>query len=145
MSVVSREPIFAAIFALAKNATTFQTASRVLANPDQLMAAACPALYQEQVEQIPTRKLGTGLPTKYKFGVRLWIVVDAGADQNIVPTTLLNNAQDALEAALAPVREGERQTLGGLVYDAGIVDKIEVHEGVFGGKSLAIVPVEILV
>ena len=65
-------------------------------------------------------------------------------DEATQPATVLNPLLDAIEAAPAPGGEGTVQTLGGLAEHAWIAGKIETDEGVLGGQTVAIVPVEIL-
>lgn len=142
---MSREAIFAALFNLAKSSSGFQTTSRTLVNPDGIDIAALPALLQEQGEQITQKKVGTGMPSKWQYRASLWIVVAQGEDQNAIPATMLNNALDALELALQAPTVGGLQTLGGLVYDCIISDKIQIHEPTLGSKAIAIVPILILV
>ncbi|HLJ52130.1 MAG TPA: hypothetical protein VKT24_02020 [Rhizomicrobium sp.] len=136
---MTREPIYAALFALLSAAAPFVTASRRLRHWSDVGPAEQPALFVVQKSETAERR--AGLPAKWRASVDVYVYAHAPDDQ-AAPSTSLNPLLDAIEAALAPV--SAIQTLGGLVAHAWIAGKIETDEGVLGGQAVAIVPVEIL-
>lgn len=137
---MTREPVYAALFALLSGATSFVTASRRLRHWSDVGPAEQPALFVVQKSETAERK--AGLPAKWHALVDIYVYAHAPDDET-APATVLNPLLDAIETALAP--QGAVQTLGGLAAHAWIAGKIETDEGVLGGQTVAIVPVEILV
>lgn len=138
---MTREPVYAALFALLSGAAPFVTASRRLRHWSDVGPAEQPALFVVQKSETAERR--AGLPAKWRASVDVYIYAHA-PDDATSPATVLNPLLDAIEAALAPAG-GAVQTLGGLASHAWIAGKIETDEGVLGGQAVAIVPVEILV
>jgi len=138
---MTREPIYAALFALLSGAAPFVTASRRLRHWSDVGPAEQPALFVVQKSETAERK--AGLPAKWRALVDVFVYVHA-PDDTTAPATVLNPLLDAIELALA-LAGGAVQTLGGLAAHAWIAGKIETDEGVLGGQAVAIVPVEILV
>jgi hypothetical protein len=140
---MNREPVYAALFALLADAAPFVTTSRRLRHWSDVGPAEQPALFM--VQKSETADPVKGLPTKWKALVDLYLYVQS-TDTDTAPASLLNPLLDAIEAALAPgVNAGGVQTLGGLALHAWIAGKIETDEGVLGGQTVAIVPIELLV
>jgi hypothetical protein len=137
---MTREPIYAALFALLSGAADFVTASRRLRHWSDVGPAEQPALFV--VQKSETAEAKAGLPPKWRALVDVYVYAHA-PDETTAPATVLNPLLDAVEAALAP--SGAVQTLGGLVSHVFITGKIETDEGVLGGQAVAIVPIEILV
>lgn len=137
---MTREPVYAALFALLSGAASFATASRRLRHWSDVGPAEQPALFVVQKSETAERK--AGLPVKWRASVDVYLYAHAPDDET-APATVLNPLLDAIEAALAP--QGAVQTLGGLAAHAWIAGKIETDEGVLGGQAVAILPVEILV
>lgn len=140
---MTREPIYAALFALLADAGPFVTASRRLRHWSDVGPAEQPALFL--VQKSETAEPVRGLPTKWKALADVYLYVHA-PDNETPPASLLNPLLDAIEAALSPgAAPLAVQTLGGLAQHAWIAGKIETDEGVLGGQSVAIVPIEVLV
>lgn len=142
---MTREPIYAALFALVSGAAPFATASRRLRPWSVVEPAEQPALFQVQKRE--TAKAAEGSPTSWCAEVDLYIYCQAPDDET-APATVLNPLVDAIEAALAPAGRdlpGGTQTLGGLARHCWISGAIETDEGALGGQAVAIVPIEILV
>ena len=137
---MTREPIYAALFALLSGAAPFVTSSRRLRHWSDVGPAEQPALFVVQKSETAERR--AGLPAKWRASVDVYVYAHAPDDQT-APATVLNPLLDAIETALAP--QGAVQTLGGLAAHAWIAGKIETDEGVLGSQSVAIVPIEILV
>jgi hypothetical protein len=139
---MNREPIYAALFALVQGAGAFVTASRRLRHWSDVAAAEQPALFL--IQKSETAEERRPLPIKWRARVDLYLYAHA-PDELTAPATVLNPLLDAVEAVLAPDPVSHVQTLGGLVQHCWIAGGIQTDEGVLGGQSVAIVPVEFLV
>lgn len=140
---MSREAIYAALFARVSTLPGLVTASRRLKHWHDTPPALQPALFMVQKRERPEQQ--SGLPTKWAFTVELYLYVHGGADPNAVPAQALNALLDALEEVLAPDPASGVQTLGGLVTHVWIDPAgIETDEGVLGDQAIAIVPVQIV-
>lgn len=139
---MNREPIYAALFNKVANLQNIVTASRRLKHWNDVPPSEQPAVFQTQTGENAIVK--TGFPTRWSFGVDLYLYCHAGNDPDVTPATDLNNLLDAIETALKPDYTGY-QTLGGLVYDCRIDGKIETDEGTLGPQSLALIPIKITV
>jgi hypothetical protein len=137
-----REPIYAALFALAAGAASFVTVSRRLRHWSDVGAAEQPALFM--IQKSETAEERRPLPVKWRASVDLYIYAQA-PDELTPPATVLNPLLDAVETALMPDPVSHVQSLGGLVSHCWIAGRIQTDEGVLGGQAVAIVPVEILV
>ena len=137
-----REPIYAALFALIQSAAPFVTASRRLRHWSDVGAAEQPALFMIQKSEAAEER--RSLPVKWRTSVELYLYAQA-PDDATPPSIVMNPLLDALEVALAPDPASHVQSLGGLVQHCWIAGRITTDEGVLGGQSVAIVPVEILV
>lgn len=142
MSRASFESIYAALFALGQSAPGVRTASRRLVSAQDVPIEAAPALYQVQVQQKAT--FHGSVPTAWELQV-MWIVVVAQTDKTQPMTPALNPILDAITAALSPSPPLNKQTLGGLVEYAAIDGNIDIAEGVNGDRTVAFVPIRIVV
>ena len=136
----SFESIYAALFALGKSATGVRTASRRLVNAQDVPVEASPALFQVQIQQ--QAKYQGDVPTRWDLSV-MWVVVVAQTDETQPMTPTLNPILDAVTTTLAPVTG--KQTLGGLVEYAAIDGNIDISEGVMGDRTVAFIPIHIIV
>jgi hypothetical protein len=139
---MNREPIYAALFALVQGAASFVTISRRLRHWSDVAAAEQPALFQ--IQKSETAEERRPLPVKWRARVDLYLYAHS-PDELTAPATVINPLLDALETALAPDPVSHVQTLGGLVQHCWIAGGIQTDEGVLGGQSVAIVPIEILI
>jgi hypothetical protein len=142
---MTREPIYAALFALLSEAADFATASRRLRHWNVVDPAEQPALFQVQKHE--SARAAEGSPTAWRAAVDVYVYCQAPDDET-PPASVLNPLIDAIEAALAPQGPdlaAGTQTLGGLVKHCWISGAIETDEGALGGQAVAIVPLEILV
>ena len=142
--MISREPIYAALFGRVAGAVLFVTAGRKLRHWSDLTAAEQPALFMRQKFEVVT-VTALGAPTMWKLGVELYVYVHA-SDPYIAPTAVLNPLLDAVQSALAPAPVTGLQDLGvpEMVQHACIAGKIEITEGVLRDQAVAVIPVEIL-
>jgi hypothetical protein len=142
--MITREPIYAALFARAATAASFVTAARRLRHWSDLTPAEQPALFMRQKSEVAT--LATlGAPTVWRLSLELYVYAHA-SDPYVAPATVLNPLVDAVDAALAPDAVTGVQDLGlpGSVRHAAIAGKLETTEGVLRDQAVAIIPVEIL-
>jgi hypothetical protein len=142
--MISREPIYAALFALVSGAAGFVTAERRLRHWSDVSAAEQPALFQCQTrETAAIRTLGA--PTVWTLAVELYLYAHS-SDPYQAPAGALNPLLDAVTAALAPDPATGVQDLGlpAMVRHALIAGRIETDEGTLGDQAIAIVPIEIL-
>jgi len=142
--VIAREPIYAALFALASSAADFVTTARRLRHWSELTPAEQPALFMRQRSET-ARVPVLGAPPVWTLLVELYLYAHA-TDPYLAPASVLNPLIDAVEAALAPPPATGVQDLGlpAMVRHAYIAGKIETDEGVLRDQAVATIPVEIL-
>jgi hypothetical protein len=138
--IPNREAIYAALFAKVSAAAHFVTTSRRLRHWGDVKPGEQPALFQSQVNESASPKLG--YPTKWTMNVRLYVYVQS-PQNSPAPSSALNPLLDAVEAALAPDPVTNRQTLNGACYHCAINGTIETDEGTLGVQSVAIIPLTI--
>ena len=139
----SREQVMTALLALLGALGSFQTVSRRNRAPEAIVPAQCPALFLlEDSDEYEIRS--PSLPPIRQMMVSAVFYNDVGTDQNAIPSTVINNALDALDAALQPTTPGGLFTLGGLVYSVKIAGKIERVQGAKTGRSMASAPIKIV-
>ena len=137
---MTRETIYAALFARVSNAAPFATATRRIKDYACVDQATQPALLQMDVGE---KWAEPGVPPQaVVLRARLFIYCESN-DPTEPVSTQINDLLDAVVAALAPSDIEERQTLGGLVYHAGIAGEVTIAEGLSGQSEVAI-PIEIL-
>lgn len=141
---MTRETVYAALFAKASTAAGLQTASRRIKLWSDVPAAKQPALFQVEKHQIVNQQRGR--PAKYFLHAELYLYVNAGNNPDAVSSILLNNMLDAIEATLAPDDPMRTVcTLGGTVSHCWISGTIETDEGALGAQAVAIIPIEIMI
>ena len=139
---MTREPIFAALFAKLAATPGLSTSSRILKHFSDVLIPDQPALFLSEVSQTVERS--RGLPKKWIFLCNVYVYVRrAGMDQ--ISSTNINNILDAIEAALEPPAGTDVQTLGGLVEHCWIEGTVATDEGTLGEQAVAIIPIRILV
>lgn len=135
-----REQIYAALFGLVSDAADFVTATRRIKEYADVDQATQPAILQVELgEKWPEPGVP---PQSVTLRARLFIYCESN-DPTSPVSTQLNTLIDAVVGALTPADVEERQTLGGLVYNAAIVGEITIAEGL-SGQSEAILPLEII-
>jgi len=142
--MIEREPIYAALLALAQGAAGFVTVDRRLRHWSSVSPAEQPALFMSQKAETASVKT-LGASTLWTLSADLYLYVHS-SDPFAAPASLLNPLIDAVEAALAPSPATGIQDLGlpDMVSHAYIAGKLETDEGVLGDQAVAIIPVEIL-
>lgn len=139
---MTREPIYAAIFAKISSLTGIKTASRFLKHWSDVPVADQPAVFQSQTGEEPKQQ--RGLPAVWTLNVNIYVYVNTGGDTTRTPSTVLNGIIDQIEAAFPPEPTEGVQTLGDLVSHAWISGKIETDEGTLGDQAVAIIPISVL-
>jgi hypothetical protein len=142
--MIIREPIYRALWELARASGAFATASRRLKHWSDVSPAEQPALFMSEKGSVAKVK-ALGAPVLWTLFADLYIYAHS-SDPYSAPATILNPLLDAVEAALSPVPATGVQDLGlpALVQHAYIAGKVETDEGTLGDQAIAIVPVEIL-
>lgn len=139
------EQIDQAIFGLIIRSFTFVTKSRRLVNYSSVPAEAQPAAFLASGDLEPRLGAGTpGMPYKWKLYRKIWLYANAGNDDQIVPSSIMNPILNAVFAAFKPTPPGDRQTLNGLVYNVSFSGRIMTDEGLLGPQAVAVIPVEVL-
>lgn len=142
------EQIDAALFAsLVAIGAGFTTYSRRLQNYSEVPTEAQPALYLASGDLDP--KLGgdprvPGMPYRWKLHRKIWLYANAGNDDTLIPSQLINPLINSVLKALAPTTPGDRQTLGNRVYHCYLAGRIQTDEGLLGPQAVAVLPIEIL-
>ena len=142
---MSRETAFSALFSRVSTAYDWGVASRRMKLWSEVPAAMRPALFQ--LESGPETYQWTSLATpRRSFEAKLFLYFDA-RDSSCPGAVAINQALDALDAALAPCRIDDahgRQTLGGAVYDCRIIGVPVRDTGDLDGDGLAVVTVRLV-
>jgi hypothetical protein len=135
-----RETIYAALFARVSAAADFATATRRVKEYADVDQATQPAILQMELGE---KWAEPGVPPQTVIlRAKLFLYCESNDPTTPVATTI-NNLVDAVVAALAPPDIEERQTLGGLVYNVGIVGDVTIAEGLSGQSEVSI-PLEIM-
>ena len=137
---MTREPIYAALYAKLAAIPGVVTSSRKLKHWTDVPAIQQPALFMAQGSEIAKR--ATGQPPVWTLDVKVYVYANTSLDA--APTTALNAILDGIEIILNPKLAGTHQTLGLLVHDARIEGAIETDEGTLGDQAVAIIPVRVI-
>jgi hypothetical protein len=147
MSIVTREQISAAFFALVAGAVDFAATSRRFVHWDQVNETQMPFLTVLKTGEVRARQ-SEGLST-LTINVHVFVYLSAGLDPKDVPDSAMNAVLDAIDTAVAPggadALNGNRQTLGGLVAHCYPLGPVFVDTGDIDGKAVAAIPFQILV
>jgi hypothetical protein len=135
-----REAVYSALFGLVSSSDLFITATRRIKEYADVDQATQPAVLQLELGE-KWAEHGTP-PQAVVLRARLFLYCESN-DPTQPVSTQLNALIDAIVDALAPADVEDRQTLGGLVYNAAITGEVTIAEGLMG-QSEAIVPVEIM-
>jgi hypothetical protein len=142
------EQIDATLFALLQTVgSSIVTYSRRLKNYNEVPTEIQPALYLASGDLDP--KLGgdarvPGMPFRWKLHRKIWLYTNAGNDDTLIPSSLINPVINSVLKVLAPKTPGDRQTLSGLVYHCYLAGRIQTDEGLLGPQAVAVMPIEIL-
>ena len=142
---MSREAAFSALFATVSAAYGWGLASRRMKLWSEVPSAFRPAFFQ--LESGPETYQWSSLATPRRtFEAKLFLYFDA-RDPATPGATAINQALDAIDAALAPSGvdlSSGRQTLGGVVHDCKINGVPVRDTGDLDGDGLAVVSVRLV-
>jgi hypothetical protein len=142
---MTREAAFSALFAAVSAAYPWGLASRRMKLWSEVPAALRPAFFQ--LESGPEAYLWTTPANPRRtLEAKLFLYFDA-RDPTAPGATTINEALDAIDAALAPAGSDlalGRQTLGGVVYDCKIAGVPVRDTGDLDGDGLAVVAVRLI-
>ena len=142
---MTREAAFSALFAAVSTAYPWGLASRRMKLWSEVPAALRPAFFQLESGRKPIngprprRRGGRWRPSSF--------FILTPATRRRPGATAINNALDAIDAALAPASSNVglgRQTLGGAVYDCKITAVPVRDTGDLDGDGLAVVAVRLI-
>ena len=142
---MSREAALSALFSTVSGAYGWGVASRRMKLWSEVPSAMRPALFQLEAGPETYQWASPATPRR-SFDVKLFLYFDA-RDPSTPGATAINNALDALDAALAPSGadiSGGRQTLGGAVHDCKITGVPVRDTGDLDGDGLAVVSVRLV-
>ena len=137
---MTREPIYAALFALLAAAPGLVTTSRRLQHWGDVPAASQPALFMEEQDETATTQ--TGLPSRWTLAVDVYLYVRS--DGGAAPGPIMNPLLDYIVQALAYLPGQYVQTLGGLVAYARIDGNVKRFQSVLDSQAVAMIPIKIL-
>ena len=137
--MITREPIYAALFAKLAGIGGFNTTSRRARILSDVPQEEQPALFVYQVNEMVNTVPSLESVHTLKADVIVYVWEE---DESVSPSIKLNPLIDAIENALAPeMLTNNKQTLGGLVEHCWIEGDIQTDEGVLGNQALAIIPI----
>ncbi len=141
----TREQIYAALFAKLQGAYAWNFSSRRLRHWEEVPWADQPALFVVQEHEKAELNIH-GMPLKWALNAKVWVYCNVGETQDpaVTASTQVNAAVDAIDAVLKATREGDRQTLGGLVYNCFIDGALETDEGWLGPQTVCRIPIKII-
>lgn len=141
--MISREPIYAALFARLQACYPWVTSSRILKHWADVPAQLQPAMFMTQVGE-NAETISRQRP-KWRLHVKAYVYMHAATQSGVIASQLLNPVLDAVSQALQPdYPTQESQTLGGLVSYARIEGNLETDEGFLGDQAVAIIPITLL-
>ncbi len=101
------------------------------------------AFVRRMSENIQQQK-GYGLD-KYTLTYQIWIYLKV--DNNNVASDpydeIINPVMDAVDNIFAPMAPNDRNNLGGLVDNAHIGEKVEIHDGMDDGQAVILMPLQV--
>jgi hypothetical protein len=142
---MTREAAFSALFATVSAAYPWGLASRRMKLWSEVPAALRPAFFQLESGPEIYQWASPATP-KRTLEAKLFLYFDA-RDPMTPGAIAINNALDAIDAALAPADSNiglGRQTLGGAVYDCKITGVPVRDTGDLDGDGLAVVAVRLV-
>lgn len=139
----TREQVMAALFTRISASGTFQTKGRRLLDPENIGDGSYPAFFLVEANETYDRP-STSLPAVHRMDA--WVVIyTSSTGDNDVPATQVNNALDAIDAAMVVDNAISNQfTLGGLVKSCVVEGEVLRANGDKLGKTVTAVPIKIL-
>lgn len=125
--------------------SSYKSSSRRMRDPETVAPENTPVLFLVEHSESHTNNTAS-LPTIRALLYTAFIYTDVGDDENAIPSTTINALLDEIEINLRPDDpQNNRCTLGNLVHSVIIEGDITKAPGDVTGKSLAIVPIRVLV
>jgi len=140
--MATREAVMQALLAVVQGTASYQTSGRRLRAPESITPAQSPAVFL--VESGDEYAFDAPRPRRLTLNVKAFFYNNVGDDDTVIPSTLINNALDALDAALAGDVPTGLCTLGGLVYSCRLSGEGKRASGELTGQALAVVPIKIV-
>lgn len=142
--MATREAIMNALLAKLAATAEYVLVSRRNRAPETITPALSPALFLFEDAEHYRREGPSRAPVRSLIAKAV-IYNNVGPNSNMVPATVVNNALDALDAALVADNAALNTcTLGGLVNGVLIDGEVVKAPGDVTGVALAIVPIRIL-
>lgn len=138
---MNRKPVMDALFALLPT-DGYITRSRILELILKVEPERMPAQYLAHPGIEEPKHLAGGKKAAWTINPKVYVYVARLGDQ--VPSDVLSERLDAIEAVFTPGPAFDAITLGGLVRHAKI-DSITTDEGTLGEKAMAVVTLDVLV
>jgi hypothetical protein len=149
---MTREPIFAALFALGQTITWtdpetqvsqgFGYSNRRIQTSDQIPAELTPALLQGVGPE--EFKVSPGLPPKRTLSAN-WLIYYKPRLSPLTTDPLTNAILDGVEAVFVPDSLSGTVTLGGLVAHAWIEGEVFKAAGDLNDQAMIVVPIKLLI
>jgi hypothetical protein len=138
--VITRDPIYAALFAKLAAVAGLVTTSRVLLHWNDVKHQDQPALFLTSGNESAQAALGK--PTVWTLTAKAYVY--ARTEKGTVPATVLHTLIDAIDLSLKPDVTTNQQTLGGLCHHC-FMASVEHDEGLLGQQGVAIISFSIIV
>lgn len=132
--MITRDPIYQALFNRLKLTTGLITSDRILRHWNDVKPPEQPALFL--VSGTESAQASLGLPTKWNLSAKAYLYVRT--EKGTVPATVLHAMIDAIEQSLKPDAITGKQNLGGLCNHC-FMSSVEHDEGLLGQQGVAIV------
>jgi hypothetical protein len=149
---MTREPIFAALFALGQTITWtdpqtqrsagFGYTNRRIQTSDQIPAELTPALLQGVGPE--EFRVSPGLPPKRTLSAN-WLIYYKPNPTPLSTDPLTNAILDGVEAVFTPDSVNGAVTLGGLVAQAWIEGEVFKAAGDLNDQAMIVVPIKLLI
>lgn len=140
--MLTRETVYAAVYAKVSSSSTFVTKSRTVKHWADVPKAEQPALFFSEGNESAERR--KGFPTVWTLTPQIILYAATLDDDTQSPGQILNPMLDAIEACFEPDPGREAQTLNDLVYSISIYGTVERDQGFVGGQGVAIIPLRII-
>ncbi len=145
----TRKAIAAALLnLLAPPGGAFPTSGRRLVDPEGISGGQYPALFLiKPREKYSYDGEGETMPPTRALEFVAVVYFDYTANPAAVPADGIDDLLDTIDAAIAPTGadalNGNRQTLGGLVYHVAIHGEVQLAPGDFIGKGEIEIPIQV--
>lgn len=147
--MTTRKAVAAALLKQLTSGGQFNQYGRRLTNPEGAASPGKPALFLiKPNENYTTENEGTTPPVR-TLDFYAVIYTDVGNDETAVPADVIDDLLDAVDTQMAPgavdqLRNGGRQTLGDLVYNAYVSGEPDIGPGDEQGKGSTVVPIKVV-